>query len=147
MDFDKTPSNEGESNHGSDEDDLTKKSSRHTYDDEFDFDFDDIDESDPRNIWRKRRKVSDYPPPSSFPSVTTNMTTGVVGATAGANRATVQFPTAVINPTINALETTSDVSHIDPYQSTTSLLTRPYDHQVPSVLPILQEDVMLMTGR
>lgn len=68
MDLDKTPSNETESNNGSDDDDFSKRSSKQSADDDFDFDNDNYDESDPRNIWRKRRKVSPARQNSSFSS-------------------------------------------------------------------------------
>lgn len=60
MDFDNTPSNLTESNNDSDDDDYTRKKSRAFTDDDLFYDNDDIDESNPRNIWRKRRKVTNH---------------------------------------------------------------------------------------
>ncbi|CAF1129526.1 unnamed protein product [Rotaria sordida] len=53
-DVDKTPSNDTESSNGFDEDDFMKKKQHLPTDDEND----KLDETDPRNIWRKRRKLS-----------------------------------------------------------------------------------------
>lgn len=156
MDFDKTPSNETESN-GSDDDDPTKKSSRPIYDDDFDFDPDEIDGSDPRTIWRKRRRLAEYPPTTTFtapappPPLASAPIITTTGATVGSGRISTHFsPTPMhsnINPLATTTTTTNDVSNIDPYQRTNSLLMRPYDHQVPSNLPILQDDVMMMNAR
>jgi len=154
MDFDKTPSNETESN-GSDDDDPTKKSSRPIYDDDFDFDPDEIDGSDPRTIWRKRRRLAEYPPTTTFtapapppPLPSAPIITTATGATVGSGRISTHFSPTPMHSNINPLATTTtnDVSNIDPYQRTNSLLMRPYDHQVPSNLPILQDDVMMMNA-
>ena len=151
MDFDKTPSNES---NGSDDDDPTRKSSRAAYDDDFDFDPDEIDGSDPRSIWRKRRRVSEYPSASSYTTTTTTTTAATAaaaaaatGVTAGPGRLATHFSPGPMHPNINQLPTTTDVSNNDPYQRANSFLLRPYDHQVPSNLPILQDDVMLMSTR
>jgi len=128
MDFDKTPSNDTESNIGSDEDDSTKKKQNLLIDDDIDYDNDDLDETNPRNIWRKRRKFSDNHQMSSM----------------------MQTETIIIEPNNsnnNQMTTTNDYKHVEKYPQTNSLYMRPYDHQVPTVIPAHHDDLMIMSTR
>lgn len=128
MDLDKTPSNDTESTIGSDEDDLTKKKQRSFIDDDLDFDNDDLDGSDPRNIWRKRRKFIDpY-------QLLLNMQTEVTNIEPN-------------NFNNNQIKTTTEHKNVDNYPKTNSLYMRPHDHQVPAAIAIQQDDLMAMSNR
>jgi hypothetical protein len=128
MDFDKTPSNEADSNNGSDEDDFTKKNQRSSVDDDNDFDNDDLDETDLRNIWRKRRKLSDHHQQSS--TMQTEKTKHEQN-----------------NPNNNQTKVTNEYKNVDKHPGTNCLYVRPHDHQVPTVLPVHQDDIMVMSNR
>jgi len=128
MDLDKTPSNDTESTIGSDEDDLTKKKQRSFIDDDLDFDNDDLDGSDPRNIWRKRRKFIDpY-------QLLLNMQTEVTNIEPN-------------NFNNNQIKTTTEYKNVDNYPKTNSLYMRPHDHQVPAAISVQQDDLMAMSNR
>ncbi|CAF3151989.1 unnamed protein product [Rotaria sp. Silwood2] len=127
-DYEKTPSNDTESNNGSDEDDFTKKKLRSSMDDNFDYDNEDIDESNPRNIWRKRRKLSNN---EQMPS-------------------RIQTEVTIIEPTNsnnNQIKTPIDYKNTDKYLQTNSLYMKPHDHQVPAVLPVQQDDLMTISNK
>ncbi|CAF0929323.1 unnamed protein product [Rotaria sordida] len=126
-DFDKTPSNDTESNNGSDEDDFTKKQSRSSIDDNFDYDNDNIDESNPRNIWRKRRKLSNHNRMSSM--MQTEITT--IGQT---------------NSNNNQIKATNDYKNIDQYPQTNCSYIKPHDHQVPAMVQVHHDDFMIMSN-
>jgi hypothetical protein len=128
IDFDKTPSNDTESNMGSDEDDFTKKKQRPSIDDDLDFEIDDLDETDPRNIWRKRRKYSD------------NQQLLTMIQTEGTR-------IEQNNPNNNQMKTTNDYKTVDKYPKTNCLYMRPHDHQVPTVMPVHHDDLMVMSSR
>jgi len=126
------PSNDTESTMGSDEDDFTKKKQRSSMDDDIEFDNDDLDETDPRNIWRKRRKYSDHNQMSSI------MQTEVT---------TIEQNNSNNNNNNNQMKTTNDYKNLDKYPQTNSLYMRPHDHQVPTVLPVQHDDFMVMSSR
>jgi hypothetical protein len=126
MDFDKTPSNDTESNNSSDEDDLGKKKQRSSIDD----DNDDLDGSDPRNIWRKRRKLSDH---HQISSVVQTEKTKVVEQDNSKNNN-------------NQIKSNQDFKNIDKYPNTNYSYMRPHDHQVPSAIPIHHDDLMIMSS-
>jgi hypothetical protein len=126
FDLDKTPSNDTESTIGSDEDDITKKKSRSSIDDDLDFDNDDLNGSDPRNIWRKRRKFID--PYQLLLQTESNESTNS-------------------NNNNNQMKTTNEYKNVDTYPKTNSLHMRPHDHQVPIVLPVQNDDLMTMSAR
>ncbi|CAF3753277.1 unnamed protein product [Rotaria sp. Silwood1] len=127
-DYDKTPSNETESNNGSDEDDFTKKKLRLSPDDYFDYDNEDIDESNPRNIWRKRRKLSHNDQVSSM--IQTEITT-----------------IEQTNSNNNYIKTPNDYKNIDQYPQASSLYMKPHDHQVPAILSTHQDGSMIMSNK
>ncbi len=127
MDFDKTPSNDTESNMGSDEDDFARKKQRSPLDDDFDFDNDNIG-SDPRTIWRKRPKFSNNNQTSSM------MQTEITKMDER-------------NPRSNQMKTTDTYKNVDKYPKTNGLYIRPYDHQVPTVIPAQRDDLMVMSSR
>jgi hypothetical protein len=128
MDLDKTPSNDTESTIGSDEDDLSKKKQRSFIDDDLDFDNDDLDGSDPRNIWRKRRKFIDpY-------QLLLNMQTEVTNIEPN-------------NFNNNQIKPTTEHKNVDNYPKTNSLYMRPHDHQVPAAIAVQQDDLMAMSNR
>ena len=137
MDFDKTPSIDTDNMFDSDEDDATKKKQRSTMDDDFDFDFDDIDESDPRTIWRKRRKYND------FPSMSSNIQTSTMNYVQTNTSSNNQMTTTT---TTTAPTTMNDYQTFDKFPPTNRLLMKPYDHQVPTVFPMGQDDVMIMSA-
>ena len=116
MDFDNTPSNLTESNNGSDDDDYTRKKSRAFTDDDLFYDNDDIDESNPRNIWRKRRKVNNN---ESIPP------TMHVGTTPIDQH---QLNT-VLNHNTDQRRDTADANTLNTYPTTNRLLVNPYDYQ------------------
>jgi hypothetical protein len=127
MDFDKTPSNDAESTNGSDEDDIIKKKQRPLNDD-MDYENDDSNETDLHNIWRKRRKLS------NINQVSTMIPTGTT---------TIEQNSSNNNQTKN----TDDYKNVDKYPTTNCLYMRPYDHQVPTIIPVQHDDVMLMSNR
>jgi hypothetical protein len=139
MDLDKTPSNETESNNGSDEDDFSKKQSRPSVDE--DFTFDDYDESNPSNIWRKRRKLSGNYQMSSFMSTPTYSDTNRGGSST--------TTTTTNNPNMTSTQSKgpTNMLNTDPFATGSAPTIRPYDHQVPSNLPLLQDDVLMMSSR
>jgi hypothetical protein len=128
MDFDKTPSNDAESIIGSDEEDFTKKKQRSSIDDDLDFGNDDLDETNPRNIWRKRRKFSNNH------QISTMMETDITKIEQN-------------NSNNNQINTTNDYQNVDKYPNTNSLYIRPHDHQVPTTIPGHHDDSILMANR
>lgn len=133
LDSEKTPSNDTESFIGSDEEDYSKKKQRSSIDDDIDFDNDDLDESDPRNIWRKRRKYSDNNQMSStIQSQATTMESNNLNN---------------LNNNNNQMKSTNDYKNLDKYPKTNCLYMRPHDHQVPTVMPVQHDDVMVMSSR
>lgn len=126
--FDKTPSNDTESNNGSDEDDMTKKKQRSSIDDYADFDNEDLDETDPRNIWRKKRKLSN------------------IDSTASVMHTDVSKGDTIISNT-NQLNGTNELNKVDRYPKPNSSYLKPHDHQVPAPLPVQRDDVMLMSNK
>jgi hypothetical protein len=127
MDFDKTPSNDAESTNESDEDDVTKKKQRPLNDD-MDYENDDSNETDLHNIWRKRRKLS------NINQVSTMIPTGTT---------TIEQNSSNNNQTKN----TNNYKNVDKYPPTNCLYMRPYDHQVPTIIPVQHDDVILMSNR
>jgi len=117
MDFDKTPSNDNESLFGSDEEDFTKRKNYSSVDDDLDFDFDDFDESNPKNIWRKKRKYTDH---NQFP---------------------LNFQTPVNELTIT---TTATNDFLNPQLNSQQI--RPYDHQVPTPLTLQYDDLGFLSN-
>lgn len=120
-DFDKTPSNEAESNNGSDDDDPNKKKFR-PFDDLFD---DDSNETDLHNIWRKRRRVH------------------------GTQQSTTTMPTEPNNSSGKQANNTTapTYKHADVYPKGNCLYMRPHDHQVPALVPVQHGDGVLMVNR
>jgi hypothetical protein len=140
MDLDKTPSNDTESTIGSDEDDLTKKKQRSFIDDDLDFDNDDLDGSDPRNIWRKRRKFTDpYQLLLQAENEQTNSTNTSANTTTTTNNNNNNT-----NSNNNKMKATNEYSDPGKYQQTSCSYMRPHDHQVPTVVPIQHDDSMMM---
>jgi hypothetical protein len=127
IDLDKTPSNDTESNNGSDEDDYTKKKQHSSVDDDIEFENEELDGTDLRNIWRKRRNFSNNQMSSIMQ---TELTT-----------------TEQNNSNNTQIQTTNDYQNIDKYPQTNSLYIRPHDHQVPTILPVQHDDLMAMSNR
>jgi hypothetical protein len=132
IDCDMILSNDTESTIGSDEDDFTKKKQRSSIDDDIEFDNDDLDETDPRNIWRKRRKYSDHRQMSSI------MQTEVT---------TMEQNNSNNNNNNNQMKTTNDYKNLDKYPQSNCLYIRPHDHQVPTVIQGQHDDLMVMSSR
>jgi hypothetical protein len=126
MDFDKTPSND--TDNGSDDDDYTKKKQRSSVDDDLDFDNDDLDETGLRNIWTKRRKLTDHRQTSS-----SNIQTEV----------TKNEPN---NSNSNQTKVNNEYKNVDKHPPTNCLYMRPHDHQVPTIIPVQHDDVMVMSN-
>lgn len=130
LDFDKTPSNETESNLDSDDEELNKKKNR-SLDDQMDFDNDDFDETDLRNIWRKRRRIS-------TPTQLSTMTT----ATTQNDRTYYEQN----NPDNNQKKSSNEQKHTDKYSTTNCSYVKRFDHQVPAIVPVHHDDTMLLAS-
>ena len=116
MDFDNTPSNLTESNNGSDDDDYTRKKSRAFTDDDLFYDNDDIDESNPRNIWRKRRKVTnDDPIPPTMHVKATPIERHQLNT--------------ILDHHKDQRRDTTDASTLNTYPTSNQLHVNPYDYQ------------------
>ncbi|CAF1963911.1 unnamed protein product [Rotaria magnacalcarata] len=126
-DFDKTPSNDTESNNGSDEDDFIRKKHRSSVDDSLDYENEDLDETNPRNIWRKKRKLSNNDQISSV--IQTDIKN-----------------TEQTNSNKNQMKTTNDFTHDDKYLQTNRLPMKPHDHQVPAMMSVQHDDLMAMSN-
>lgn len=127
-DFDKTPSNDTESNNGSDEDDFVKKKQRSSIDESADYENEDSDESDPRNIWRKRRKLSTNDQMSSMMHVDVE-------------------PVEQINSNANRMKSTTDYKNSDKCPQTKFSHIKPHDHQVPAMIPVQHDDLSAMSNK
>ena len=137
MDFDKTPSNDTESTLGSDDEDTTKKKQRSLIDDDFDFDNDFLNGSDPRNIWRKRRKFTD--PYQLLLEVENDQNNSTKTTT------TTTTATTNNNSNNNQMKATNEYQDPSKYPQANCLYMRPHDHQVPTIVPVQHDDLMMMT--
>jgi len=128
MDYDKTPSIDNDSNMGTDEDDSIRLKHRSSMDDDDrDYENEDSNETNPRNIWRKRRKLS----------------------------LTMQAEPSKIEPNdlpqpiheIKQEFVRSNSTESESYPSPNPVNKRPYDHQVPSFVPTTYHDDMNISNR
>lgn len=132
LDSEKNPSVDTESFLGSDDDDFSKKKQRSSIDDDLDFDNDDLDETNPQNIWRKRRKYLDNNQMSS------QMQTEITKMeTSNSNN----------NNNNNQMKTTNEYKNVDNNPKGNCLSMRPHDHQVPAIIPVQNDDVMILSSR
>ena len=138
-DPDKTPSNETESNNGSDEDDYSKRQLRHSMDDDFHLDNDDFDESDPRNIWRKRRKISNQPSASSRPNTFSHLQHSAQIANS--------FTTGNSTQNGNPYQVGIEQTQTNLFSTSNRTVTRPFDHRVPLKLSNPSDDRLQMMSR
>jgi hypothetical protein len=127
MDYDKTPSMDNDSNMGTDEDDSVRLKSRPSVDDDRDCENEDSNETNPRNIWRKRRKLS--PTMQTEPSnIEPNDLSQPIH----------EIKQEFIRS--NSIESES-------YPSPKPVHKRPYDHQVPSFVPTTYHDDTNISNR
>ncbi|UJR16421.1 hypothetical protein I4U23_003323 [Adineta vaga] len=124
MDYDKVASMDTESTVGSDDDDSVRNKTRSSMDDERDYDTEDFSQSSPRNIWRKRRKLSSIP-----------------------QEEPIKFdPDALPKPIQYIKEefTRSNSADFEACSNATRTSKRPHDHQVPNFIPtIYHNDINL----
>lgn len=128
LDYDKIPSIDTESNIGSDEDDRSRKKSRSSIDDEGDYENDDLDESNPRNIWKKRRKM----PPMAQSEITSVEQNNL------SNSHQTSHPTSLKDDFLR-----SNSNEFEKYSNSSMLNKRPHDHQVPNFAPRAHDDIMI----
>ena len=127
MDYDKNPSIDTESNHGTDDEDSIHARPRRSMESERDYETEDLSQSSPSNIWRKRRKLSMIPqeePVKFEPSV---------------------FPKPIQH--IKQEFTRSNSADFKPYFDPQLTPKRPHDHQVPSFIPTTYHDDMNISHR
>ncbi|CAM2697987.1 unnamed protein product [Rotaria socialis] len=127
IDYDKNPSIDTESNIGSDDDDTNKKKSRSYIDDDGDYENEDSNETNPRNIWKKRRKIS--------PVVQTEII----------NVEQNKLPSPLQN-TSHSMKTDfmrTNSNEFEKYSNPAMLNKRPHDHQVPSFVPRSHDDITI----
>lgn len=123
VDYDKIPSIDSETMATSDDEDNQRRNRRGSINDR-DLHNEDFDETDPRNIWRKRRKLSLF-----SESEVTHLTEQQIQTTF-TNK---QNPNKTESTNNNQDETNSLPSPKTPSR-------RPYDHQVPSFMTTSQID-------
>ena len=95
----------------------------------YDYDNEYIDETNPRNIWRKRRKLSNN---HQMSSVMQTELTKIEEDNSNNN---------------NQGQNNQNFKTYDKYPSTNTLHMRPHDHQVPTVFPMHHDDLMVMSNR
>ncbi|CAF1200664.1 unnamed protein product [Adineta steineri] len=129
MDYDRAPSRDTESNIGSDEDDSIRMKSRTSLDDDDrDYENDDSNETNPRNIWRKRRKLS--------PIIQVEPTK--------------MEPDTLPKPLHQHIKQElirSNSVEFETYSSSNPIHKRPHDHQVPSFIPTAYQDDINILNR
>jgi hypothetical protein len=121
MDYDKTPSSDTESNIGSDEDETNRKKLRSSIEDD-----EDSNETNLKNIWRKRRKLS-----SIMQTEITNIEQN--------------NPTQILhNPhqDIKQELLRSTSIEYEKYPNHNCLQRKPHDHQVPNFVPTFHDDLI-----
>jgi hypothetical protein len=117
MDYDKTPSVDTESNIGSDEDEISREKARLSIDDTRSYENEDSNETNPRNIWRKRQKLS-------------SLTETEVINLEQDNSSKIKQEIIHSNPTDFEKNSNPNYSNI-----------RPYDHQVPNFVRTFPDDL------
>ncbi|CAM4784235.1 unnamed protein product [Rotaria magnacalcarata] len=126
-DYDKNPSIDTESNIGSDDDDTNKKTSRSYIDDDGDYENEDSNETNPRNIWKKRRKIP--------PIVQTEIT--------NIEQNKLPSPLQITSHSMKADFMRTNSNEFEKYSNSTVLNKRPHDHQVPNFVPRLHDDITI----
>jgi len=122
MDYDKTPSSDTESNIGSDEDESNRKKLRSSIEDD-----EDSNETNLRNIWKKRRKLS------------TIMQTEITNIEQNNPSPSHHDP---YQQTKHDLLHSNSVEY-EKYLNQNYLQRKPHDHQVPNFVSTFQDDLIM----
>jgi hypothetical protein len=122
MDYDKTPSTDTESNIGSDEDESNRKKLRSSIEDD-----EDSNETNLRNIWKKRRKLS------------TIMQTEITNIEQNNPSLSHHDP---YQQNKQELLRSNSIEY-EKYLNQNYLQRKPHDHQVPNFAPTFQDDLIM----
>jgi len=122
MDYDKTPSTDTESNIGSDEDEINRKKHRSSIEDD-----EDSNETNLKNIWRKRRKLSSI------------MQTEITNIEQNNPLKILHDPHKKVNEEL--LRSNSIEYEKSPNPNYPQI--KPHDHQVPNFVPTFQDDLVM----
>ncbi|CAF3579699.1 unnamed protein product [Rotaria sordida] len=125
LDYEKISSIDTESTMGSDDDDTIRKKNRSSIDDDGGYDNEDSNETDLRNIWKKRRKL-------------TITQTEITNLEQNNNS-----PNLIRNPhnEIKHDFMRSNSNEFEKYSNLNSPQKRPHDHQVPNFVPKFNDDL------
>ncbi|CAF4693729.1 unnamed protein product [Rotaria sp. Silwood1] len=124
LEYDKMSSIDTESNMGSDDDDISRKKSRSSVDDDGDFENEDSNEN-LRNIWRKRRKL------------TTIIQTEITGL----EQTNSPNPIHKSHHEMKQEFIRSNSNEFEKYSNLNSLHKKLHDHQVPNFVPKFHDDL------